>query len=42
MSEQKHYVTGTKAKMKISENCKLSSEGDPNKPDENVKHYKAN
>ena len=36
-----YYVTGTKAKVKISENCKLASEWDPNKPDENVEHYKA-
>ena len=36
-----YYVTGTKAKVKISENCKLASEWDPNKPNENVEHYKA-
>ena len=36
-----YYVTGTKAKVKISENCKLASEWGPNKPDENVEHYKA-
>jgi DNA polymerase elongation subunit (family B) len=36
-----YYVTGTKAKVKISENCKLTSEWDANSPDENVEHYKA-
>lgn len=36
-----YYVTGTKAKVKISENCKLASAWDAAKPDENVEHYKA-
>ena len=36
-----YYVTGTKAKVKISENCKLASQWDPKEPDENVAHYKA-
>jgi DNA polymerase, archaea type len=36
-----YYVTGTKAKVKISENCKLAADWDPNKPDENIEHYKA-
>lgn len=36
-----YYVTGTKAKVKISENCKLASQWDPKRPDENVEHYKA-
>jgi DNA polymerase elongation subunit (family B) len=36
-----YYVTGTKAKVKISENAKLSSDWNPEKPDENVEHYKA-
>jgi DNA polymerase I len=36
-----YYVTGAKAKVKINENCKLASEWDPKKPDENVEHYKA-
>jgi DNA polymerase elongation subunit (family B) len=36
-----YYVTGTKAKVKINENCKLASEWDPKSPDENVEHYKA-
>jgi DNA polymerase, archaea type len=35
-----YYVTGSKAKVKISENCKLASHWDPNNPDENVEHYK--
>jgi len=34
-------VTGTKAKVKISENCKLASRWDATNPDENVEHYKA-
>lgn len=36
-----YYVTGTKAKVKISENSKLTSDWNPEKPDENVEHYKA-
>ncbi|MDP2602840.1 MAG: DNA polymerase domain-containing protein [Deltaproteobacteria bacterium] len=36
-----YYVTGTKAKVKISGNCKLASQWDANNPDENVEHYKA-
>ena len=36
-----YYVTGAKAKVKISENCKLASQWDANNPDENVEHYKA-
>ena len=36
-----YYVTGTKAKVKISENCKIATQWDPNNPDENVEHYKA-
>ncbi len=36
-----YYVVGAKAKIKINENCKLASEWDTNKPDENVEHYKA-
>jgi DNA polymerase elongation subunit (family B) len=36
-----YYVTGTKAKVKISENCKLASQWDARNPDENVEHYKA-
>jgi DNA polymerase I len=36
-----YYVTGTKAKVKINENCKLASEWNPDNPDENVEYYKA-
>ena len=36
-----YYVTGAKAKVKISENSKLASDWDAAKPDENVEHYKA-
>jgi DNA polymerase, archaea type len=35
-----YYVTGTKAKLKISENCKLATQWNPQNPDENVEHYK--
>ena len=36
-----YYVTGTKAKVKISENCKLAAQWNRQDPDENVEHYKA-
>jgi len=36
-----YYVTGTKAKVKVSDNCKLASQWDSHNPDENVEHYKA-
>jgi DNA polymerase, archaea type len=36
-----YYVTGTRTKVKISENCKLAIQWDPQHPDENVEHYKA-
>ncbi|HUF42297.1 MAG TPA: hypothetical protein VMR20_10090 [Verrucomicrobiae bacterium] len=36
-----YYVTGAKAKVKISDNCKLASEWDAEHPDENVEHYRA-
>ena len=36
-----YYVTGTKAKVKISENCKLATQWNRQDPDENVEHYKA-
>ena len=36
-----YYVTGAKTKVKISENCKLATQWDPQHPDENVEHYKA-
>ncbi len=35
-----YYVTGSKAKVKISENAKLATDWDANRPDENVEHYK--
>ncbi len=36
-----YYVTGAKAKVRISDNCKLAKDWDPQHPDENVEHYKA-
>jgi DNA polymerase elongation subunit (family B) len=36
-----YYVIGTKAKVKINENCKLATHWNPKAPDENVEHYKA-
>jgi DNA polymerase I len=36
-----YYVTGNKAKVKISENSRLTSDWDEKNPDENVEHYKA-
>jgi len=36
-----YYVTGTKAKIKVNENCKLVAHWDAQKPDENVEYYKA-
>jgi hypothetical protein len=36
-----YYVTGTIAKVKISENCKLATHWNPQNPDENLEHYKA-
>ena len=36
-----YYVIGTKAKVKINENCKLATHWDAKNPDENVEHYKA-
>ena len=36
-----YYVTGAKAKIKISENCKLTTQWNSRDPDENVEHYKA-
>ena len=36
-----YYVTGSKAKVKISGNCKLASEWDAKNSDENVEYYKA-
>jgi DNA polymerase I len=36
-----YYVTGAKTKVKISENCKLATQWDPQHPDENVEQHKA-
>ena len=36
-----YYVTGTKAKIRVNENCKLIAHWDAQKPDENVEYYKA-
>jgi DNA polymerase, archaea type len=36
-----YYVIGTKAKVKVNENCKLASAWDPENPDENVEYYTA-
>jgi DNA polymerase I len=36
-----YYVTGTKIKVKVNENCKLASAWDRESPDENVEYYKA-
>lgn len=36
-----YYVTGTTAGVRISENCKLAEEWDPNFPDENTAYYRA-
>jgi DNA polymerase elongation subunit (family B) len=36
-----YYVTGGKAKVKISANSKLASDWGAAKPDENVEHYQA-
>jgi hypothetical protein len=33
-------VTGSKAKVKISESSKLASQWDAERPDENIEHYK--
>jgi DNA polymerase elongation subunit (family B) len=35
-----YYVTGSKAKVKISESSKLASQWDAERPDENIEHYK--
>lgn len=36
-----YYVTGTSANVRISENCRLAEEWDPNFPDENTQYYLA-
>ncbi|MFQ5963919.1 MAG: DNA polymerase domain-containing protein [Candidatus Scalinduaceae bacterium] len=35
-----YYVTGKNSKVRVFDNCKLASEWNPKKPDENVEHYK--
>jgi DNA polymerase, archaea type len=35
-----YYVTGNNHRVRVFDNCKLASEGDQKKPDENVEHYK--
>jgi DNA polymerase elongation subunit (family B) len=36
-----YYVTGTKAKLRVNENCKFVAHWDAQRPDENVEYYKA-
>lgn len=36
-----YYVTGTSGTVRISENCRLAEEWDPNFPDENTQYYLA-
>jgi DNA polymerase elongation subunit (family B) len=36
-----YYVTGTAARVKVHENCKLAAEYDPDRPDENVAYYQS-
>src|SRR5262249_41910630 len=36
-----YYVTGTKAKLKVNENCKLVAHWDAQRSDENIEYYKA-
>lgn len=36
-----YYVTGTKRNVTAYENCKLASQWDPSRPDENVAYHKA-
>ncbi|MEX2117781.1 MAG: DNA polymerase domain-containing protein [Bacteroidota bacterium] len=36
-----YYVTGSSGAVKISDNCKLAEEWDPNFPDENTQYYLA-
>lgn len=34
-----YYVIGTKATVRVFDNCKLASQWDPENPDENIKYY---
>jgi len=36
-----YYVTGTKAKLKVNENCKLVAHWNAQRSDENIEYYKA-
>jgi DNA polymerase elongation subunit (family B) len=36
-----YYVTGTKKNVTVYESCKLASQWDPARPDENVAYYKS-
>ena len=36
-----YYVTGTKAKVTVNENCQFAAQWDAQRPDENVEYYKA-
>ncbi|MBI3005551.1 MAG: DNA polymerase [Ignavibacteriales bacterium] len=36
-----YYVTGTQADVKITDNCRIADEWDPNLPDENTAYYLA-
>ncbi|MDR4496919.1 MAG: hypothetical protein MRK02_03195 [Candidatus Scalindua sp.] len=35
-----YYVIGNKSKVRVFDNCKLASQWNEKKPDENIKHYK--
>ncbi len=35
-----YYVTGVSSKVRVFDNCKLASQWDQNKPDENTEYYK--
>ncbi|MBI4429302.1 MAG: DNA polymerase [Ignavibacteriales bacterium] len=36
-----YYVTGTQADVKVTDNCRIADEWDPNLPDENTEYYLA-
>ena len=36
-----YYVTGKAKRVRVYENCKFTSDYDPNNPDENVAYYQA-
>ena len=35
-----YYVTGTNGRVRVFDNCKLASQWNPEKPDENIEYYK--